>query len=82
MPTRLNVVLSAEHAEKLQRLADRTHVNPGTLARSLLTTAIDDADPDARTVTDILDRLDGAFERAQLGVRQAAAGDVINLDEL
>lgn len=82
MPTRLNVVLSTEHAEKLQRLADRTHVNPGTLARSLLTTAIDDADPDARTVTDILDRLDGAFERAQLGVQQAAAGDVINLDEL
>jgi len=43
-PNRVNVTLDDAHAEKLRRLADRTHKNEGTLARSLLMTALDAAD--------------------------------------
>ena len=57
---RVNIVLDDERALKLRRLADRTHTNAGTLARSLLSTAIDEADPDPRTITDLLDRIPGA----------------------
>jgi len=53
-PDRVNVTLDDMHAEKLRRLAERTHVNEGTIARSLLMTALDDADPDPRNVTELL----------------------------
>lgn len=71
---RVNVVLDEERATKLHRLAERTHTNPGTLARSLLATALDDADPDARNVTELLDAIPDAFERAEAGKAEAAAG--------
>lgn len=79
---RLNITLDEEHASKLARLAARVHVNEGTLARSLLSSAIDDADPDADTVVAVLDGIGGAWERAQLGRRQAAADDTVALDDL
>jgi hypothetical protein len=79
---RLNITLDGEHAVKLTRLAARVHVNEGTLARSLLSSAIDDLDPDPANVAALLDGIDGAWERAQLGATQAAAGDTISLDEL
>ena len=79
---RLNITLDAEQGAKLARLADRMHVQPGTLARSLLSTALDEADPDARNVVELLDGMPGALERAQLGVEQAHAGETVPLDEL
>ncbi len=79
---RLNVTLDEEYAAKLARLAERTHVQEGTLARSLLSSAIDEADVDPRNVVEILDGIDGAFERAQLGLEQAKSGETVALDEL
>jgi len=79
---RLNITLDEQHATKLARLASRVHVNQGTLARSLLSAAIDDADPEADTVVAVLDGIDDAWERAQLGRRQATSGDTINLRDL
>jgi len=79
---RLNVTLDDGHAEKLLRLAERVHVQPGTLARSLLSQALDEADPDARNVAVLLDGIPGAYERAQLGLRQAKEGQGIAIDEL
>lgn len=79
---RLNITLDQEHASKLARLASRVHVNEGTLARSLLASAIDDADPNPQTVVTVLDGIDGAWDRAQLGRRQAGAGDTVGLDDL
>jgi hypothetical protein len=79
---RLNITLDAEHAGKLARLAARVHVNEGTLARSLLSSALDDADPDVDTVVGVLDGIDGAWERAQLGRRQARSGDTVALEDL
>jgi hypothetical protein len=81
-PTRVNVVLDEERATKLRRLAERTHTNPGTLARSLLSTALDEADPDPRNVTALLDRIDGAWEDAMVGFTEAKAGEGIPLEDL
>src|ERR1700749_164246 len=47
---RLNVTLDPEHAARLARLAERTHVQEGPLARSLLSVAIEEADPEARNI--------------------------------
>lgn len=80
--SRLNVSLDGERAAKLSRLAARVHVNEGTLARSLLSSAIDDADPAPEKVTALLDGIDRAYERAALGRRQAAAGETVSLDDL
>jgi hypothetical protein len=80
--TRVNVTLDEEHALKLKRLAERTNTNEGTLARSLLSTALDEADPDPRHVADLLDGIPGAFERAQLGLEQAKAGLGVPLEKV
>jgi hypothetical protein len=80
--SRLNVTLDPERAAKLALLAERTHTQEGTLARSLLSHAIDDADVDARHVAELLDGIPGAFERAQLGLEQARSGQTVALDEL
>ena len=79
---RFNVLLDDEHAVRLHRLAARTYINPGTLARSLLSTALDQADPEPATITTLLDSLPGAWERAQEGLADIASGRVIPLDEL
>jgi predicted transcriptional regulator len=79
---RLNITLDPEYAEKLARLAARTHVQPGTIARSLLSTALDEADPEPSSVVALLDGIAGARERAEQGRRQAEAGDTIPLSEL
>jgi hypothetical protein len=81
-PRRVNILLGEEHAAKLYGLADRTHVNAGTLARSLLSSALDQADPDATTITALLDAVPGAFERAQVGLADVRAGRVVALDDL
>lgn len=79
---RLNVTLDSEYAEKLSRLAKRTHTQEGTLARSLLSHALDEADPGPRHVGDLLDGISGAYERALLGRDQARSGKTIPLDDL
>lgn len=81
-PTRVNVVLDEERSLKLRRLAERTHTNPGTLARSLLSTALDEADPDPRSIADLLDRIDGAWEDAAAGSDEIRSGKGIPLGEL
>jgi hypothetical protein len=82
MSRRLNVSLDDEQAEKLARLAARTHVAEGTLARSLLSAAIDDADPDAATVTRLLARIPGFAEGMTDAQADYEAGNVIELRDL
>jgi predicted transcriptional regulator len=79
---RLNVTLSPAYGEKLSRLAARTHVREGTLASSLLAQAIDDADPEARQIIALLDRIPGAWDRIETGIADARAGRTIPLDKL
>ena len=79
--TRLNVTLAPEHAAKLSRLAEQAYTQEGTLARSLLSRAIDEADVDSRGMVELLNGIPGALERAQLGREQARAGNTIPLDD-
>lgn len=69
-------------AQKLASLAERTHVQEGTLARSLLASALDEADPGASRITEILDGIPGAWERAQESIEQARRGETVPLSEL
>ena len=79
---RVNVTLDEEYAVKLRRLAERAHTNEGTLARSLLSSALDDADPDASNMVELLDSIDGAFARVERGLEDVRAGRVIPLEDL
>lgn len=80
--TRLNVTLAPEQAAKLSRMAEQAYMQEGTLARSLLSRAIDEADIDGRSMADLLNGIPAALDRARLGREQARAGDTIALDEL
>ena len=79
---RLNVTLDPEHAARLAQLAERTHVQEGTLARSLLSTAIEEADPEARNIVEVLDGIPGAYQHAMRSLDRARTGETISLDEL
>jgi predicted transcriptional regulator len=79
---RINVVLDDEHAARLSRMAARMYVQPGTIARSLLSTAIDQVDTEAATITAILDAIPGAWERTQEGLADVKANRVVPLDQL
>ena len=79
---RVNITLDDEHAEKLARLAERTHAQPGTIAGSLLSTALDETDADPGSAVKLLDGTAGAHARARLGRSQAEAGDTVPLERL
>ncbi len=79
---RFNVQLDDEHAARLHAIAERIYVQPGTLARSLLSSALDELDPDAPTIAAILDAIPGAWERAQEGLAGARAGRFVSLEDL
>jgi hypothetical protein len=73
---------TSRDSEKLSRPAERMHVQEGTLAKSLLPTALDGADPDAAHIVQLLDGIPGAHERTQEGIAQARRGEGIALDDL
>lgn len=83
---RLNLTLDDEHAAVLERLAQRAHLQPGTMARSLLLTALDRTGElehrAPRNVVEVLDGINGAHDRMELGRRLAAEGDVTPLDQV
>lgn len=78
----LEIQLDPEDAARLERLARLAGVPEATLARALLSKAIEDADPDAGGVTAILDGIPGAYERAIQSLEQAHAGELTALDDL
>lgn len=82
MASRINLSLDPEYSEKLSRLAERMHLQEGTLAKSLLSTALDGADPDAAHIVQLLDGIPGAYERTQEGIAQARRGEGVSLDDL
>ena len=81
-PNRINVLLDDEHAAKLYAIAERTYLQPGAVARSLLSVALDQANPDAATITAILDSIPGAWESVHRGEADYAAGRFIPLEDL
>ena len=81
-PYRVNVLLDEVHAERLKRMAEQSHAAEGTLARSLLSRAIDDAEIDGRTMVEVLNGIPGIHERLAQAREQIARGEGIPLDEL
>jgi hypothetical protein len=81
-PKRINISLDAEQAAKLTLMAERSHLQEGTLARSLLCVAIDAADPSSAHVHMLLDSIPGALERAEAGSREIRAGEGVPLEDL
>jgi predicted transcriptional regulator len=77
---RLNVTLAPEVGEKLARIASRTQVREGTIASSLLAQAIEEADPDATRIVDLLDRIPAAWDRIEAGIEDVRAGRTIPFD--
>ena len=82
MNTQLVVPLGMKSTEQLSRLAARANVDVETIAGSRLSSALDEIEPDAHTITTLLDGIPGAFEDAQLGLSQVAEREVIPLDAL
>lgn len=80
--TRINVSLDESHALRLSQLAEQLHVQEGTVARSLLSQALDDLAPEPRQISDLLDRIPGARERIAAGLADFDAGRTIPLDQL
>lgn len=78
----IDLALEPAYARKLADLAERTHVEEGQLAVSLLAGALDEADPDGARLTEILDGIPGAWERAQVSIEQARRGETVPLSEL
>jgi predicted transcriptional regulator len=80
---RLNLTLDDDHSAKLAELAERTHVQPGTLARSMLLTALDQVtQPSSASLVQVLDGIDGALDRAYRGSEDAKQGRVVPLSDL
>ena len=79
---RINVTLDAEHAQRLKRMAEQAYAAEGTLARSLLSRAIDDAELDGRTIVEILNGIPGAAKRLAQARDELRRGEGIPLDEL
>jgi hypothetical protein len=75
---RLNLTLDDEHAALLARLAERAHVQPGTLARSLLFTTLDGAaasdEEEQANLIALLDSVPGAFASHQRGLQEVQDG--------
>ena len=78
----IDLALEPGYAHKLAAEAERAHVDEGQLAVSLLAGALDEADPDASRITEILDGIPGAWERAQQSIEQARRGETVPLSEL
>jgi hypothetical protein len=78
----IDVALKPDYARKLADLAERIHIQEGELAVSLLSGALDEANPDATRITKILEGIPGAWERAQESIEQARRGETVPLSEL
>jgi hypothetical protein len=78
----IRVALGPTYARKLSSLAERMHVEEDALAESLLSGALDEADPDPARITEILDGVPGAWERAQQSIEQARRGETVPLSDL
>ena len=81
-PNRFNVLLDDDHAAKLYALAERTYLQPGALARSLLSAILDQAGVEGIAMTAVMDAIPGAWDRVRRGEEDYAAGRVVALEDL
>jgi hypothetical protein len=77
---RLNITFESGHAVRMARLAWLAGVPEGTLARLLLSKAIEESDPGARSIVPVLDGIPGAHEHAIDSLERAREGEAIERD--
>jgi hypothetical protein len=82
MEGHIRISLDPVRAAKLTQLAQRAGADETVLASSLLAAAIDETDPPPADIMRLLDGIDGARERAQLGLEQAGPQHSIGVEEL
>lgn len=63
-------------------MAAQSYAAEGTLARSLLSRAIDEAEVNGQTIVEVLNGIPGARESIARGREQFARGEGVPLDEL
>jgi len=66
-------------------MADETSKVPSldeAVLQRLIKSAFDEVDPDGARLTEILDGIPGAWERAQVSIEQARRGETVPLSEL
>lgn len=78
---RINAPIEPDYAQRLASLAEHTQVQEGARPKSLPSSALDKADPDASRITEILDGIPGAWERTQASIDQARHGETVPLSE-
>jgi len=86
-PGRFKAILSDQlrlgEAQFWEVLRTKTpSMRPGSISEFYLSTALEEADPDPRTISDLLDRIPGALEHAQGGVGEARSGLGTPLEDL
>jgi len=69
-------------AARLRRMADQSYAAEGTLARSLLSRAIDEAEVEGGTIVEVLNGIPGARDSIARGREQLGRGEGTPLDEL
>lgn len=78
----MNVTLRGAAGRRLAELAASLHLRPATLASTVLTNSMEHDDPESQRVTDLLNRIPGAWDRIARSGEQARLGKTIALDDL
>jgi hypothetical protein len=79
---RLNITLRPKVAARLAHLARLTGVPERTLAGLMLSKALEETDPNARSIVTLLDGIRGAYDHTMDSLEQAREGETIGLDDL
>jgi len=82
MSRRLTIDLEDDDGAELDRLAESQLTDAEGFARGLIVELLRDQRHDARTATETLDVIPGAWERAQEGRAQIDAGRGVSLQDL
>lgn len=89
MALRLNLTIDDQHAAVLIDLAEKTHMQPGTLARSMLLTTLEstaarnEAAEAPADVVALLNSIPGALQAHRAGLQEIADGQPgHSLDEI
>jgi len=82
MSRRLTIDLEDDDGAELDRLAEGQRTDAEGFARGLLIELLRNQRYDSRTATEVLDGIPGAWERAQEGRAQIAAGRGVSLQDL
>lgn len=80
--SRIRIELDEEMSARLARLAEQAHTDGAEFARSLLEDAMSFYELDGLEMTELLNGIPGALERARLGYAQGLSGESVPLSDI